>query len=225
MPGLRRGAQRRLRHDGAALRHAALQVRVLGRVGHVHPACDGRDGAPGPQRALVRRRVYAARHAGHHDQPGQCQVGCQQLCHALAVDGSVAGADQRHGAVQQQGSVADDGQQRRRRVEAGQRRRVAGAVEEHHAPLELGELVHLALGGGDGRRWRRRLAAAGAGQAGQGVNGLRRGGEAAQQPAVGDGANAVRARQAQAVQGLGWGHLPWPMRGSVPSSRRRMLPA
>ena len=47
---------------------AALQVGILGRVGHVEAAGHRRDRAPGAQRAAMRRGVDAARQAGDHDQ-------------------------------------------------------------------------------------------------------------------------------------------------------------
>ena len=46
----------------------ALQIGVLGRVGHVEAAGDRRDGAAGLQRAGMGRGVDAAREAGDHDQ-------------------------------------------------------------------------------------------------------------------------------------------------------------
>ena len=94
VPGLRRGAERRLGDHGAALRRcgAAARRSPAGR------ACRGR--RPPPRRSarsaarLMRGGVDAARQAGDHDQRAR-QVGGQRLGHALAVGRGVAAAHQR----------------------------------------------------------------------------------------------------------------------------------
>ena len=90
--------ERRLGDHGARLGDAALQIGVLGRVGHVETAGHRGDGASGLQRADMGGGVDAAREAGHHDQRA-CQLGGQALGHALAVGGGVAAAHQRDRAA------------------------------------------------------------------------------------------------------------------------------
>ena len=75
---LGRGAEGRLGDHGARFGDAALQIGVLGRVGHVEAAGDRRDGAAGLQRASMGRGVDAAREAGDHHQRAR-QFGGQVL--------------------------------------------------------------------------------------------------------------------------------------------------
>ena len=67
MAGLGDGADGGLGHHRPTRGDPGLEVRVLGRIGHVQPTGDGRDCPPGFQRALVGGGVDPARHARDHD--------------------------------------------------------------------------------------------------------------------------------------------------------------
>ena len=201
--GLGCGAERGLGDHGARFGDAALQIGVLGRVGHVEAAGDRRDGAAGLHGAAVGRGVDAAREAGDHHQRAR-QFGGQVLRHALAVGRGVAAADQGDRAVRQQRRVAQDGDGGGCIVQQGQQRRIVRLAREDHARAKPGESAQFAHGI-VGRRhglWRRPTP--GAGEARQSVQGGCGRSVARQQATVGDRADALGPGEAQPVYRVGW---------------------
>ena len=175
---------------------------MLGRVGHVEAAGNRGDRMPGPQRAVVGRRVDAAGEAGDDDQCMR-EVGGEVLRHVLAVGRGVAAADQGHGASRQQRGIAQNGQNGGRIVQQGEQRRVVGLGREDQPRTEPANGFQFAGRIGNGRDRGRRLPSTGARKGGQRIQ--RRGGGlvARQQTPIRHRADTFRARKAQPVQRIG----------------------
>ncbi len=166
------------------------------------PTSHDGDGAAAGQRARVRGGVDASGHAGDDDKPGACELGREILGDAAAVDRGVAAADQRDGPCGQQGRVALDGDHRRGVIEPGEQRRIVGVPQQQQPGAELRGAFDLEnrIGLGRHRRWVG--PPAGFRQSREGLECRGGGGEAGQQVAVGDRANALGAGQPEAVDGV-----------------------
>jgi hypothetical protein len=132
-----------------------------------------------------------------------------------------SGADHGDARPGQQGGIAQGPQQRRRRIDGGQHRRIGVVAQNDQAGARPRPGGHFGLDLFDRRRGRG--AARLADHAGQGAQrGLGRA-EPLKQLAEGDGTDAFGAGQPQPGEplGLGQGHAALaPMRGSVPRNRR-----
>ena len=138
----------------------ALQIGVLGRVGHVEAAGHRRDGARrSAARPYAPRRRCRGR--GRRPPPAECaRFGGQVLGHALAVGRGVAAADQGDRAVRQQRGLAQHGEHGGRVVQQGQQRRIVGLAEQRSCgapsrPTRVRVRARHRRGDGNGRRRRR----------------------------------------------------------------------
>ena len=132
--------KRHLADEAAALADLALQLLVLGRIDVVEAAGEHGDGA-GVDRRLVRHAVDAARQARGDDEAGAADL-VRELARQLGAGRrALSRPDDGDGRPQQEGDVALGVEQRRRRLERGQRRRVLRLADEH----ELGAAALRAL--------------------------------------------------------------------------------
>jgi hypothetical protein len=150
MPCLGGSAQRCLADHGARFGDAALQVGMLGRVGHVETTRHRGHRMPGLQRAVVRRRIDATGEAGDHHQCMR-KLGGEVLRHVLAVGRGVASADQGHSPSRKQRGIAQNRQDSRCIVQQGEQRRVVGLAREDQSRAKSLDGFQLAGCIGDGR--------------------------------------------------------------------------
>ena len=156
-----------LADQAAALADLALQLGMLRRIDVVEAAGEHGNGAV-LERRLVRRRVDAAGQPGGDDEAGAADAGREHAGELLARGRGVARADDGDDRARQVAGVALDVEQRRRRIDGGQRRRIAGLDGEEGlgadpvGGLELG--LGLRLAGRCGSPAARRAATARAGR-------------------------------------------------------------
>ena len=221
MPGLRRRPQRQLGHHGAVATDPLLQCGIFRRVDGVDPAGDASDRRPGFERAPVGRRVNAAREAGDHQQPGSGQVLRHPLGNPPAVRRGVAAADDGDGPAREQVRIALHRDHWRRIIEARKQSGVGGVAEKQQRRALPGDLLQLPLGIARAGNPQRGHPPAGPCQLWKCGERRRRGAETRQQFSERNRPDALGASEAQEVY---IGHFPAPMRGSVPRTRRSILP-
>ena len=167
--------------------------------------------------------VDAAGEAGDDDEALGGEVGCEEFGEAAAVGRCVAGADEGDGAGLEDRGVAEDGDDRGRGFQEQEEGRIGRVVGEEDVAAEASDGVLFAAGFGFGGGVGRGGAAGFLSDEGQGVEGGFGGAEAGEEAAVGDGADAFGAGEAEAGEGHWIFERLAPMRGSVPASKRRML--
>ena len=154
------------------------------------------------ERRLVGRRVDAAGEPRGDDVAGAADAGGEHAGELLAGGRAVAGADDGDHRARQVGDVALDVEQRRRRLDGGQRRRVAGLDGEEGARAD--PVGGLELGLGLRRRADAdRLPPAAPRQLGQRRQRRLGSAEVVDELAEGDGPDVVAADQSEAGQPLG----------------------
>ena len=172
---------------------------------------------PDRQRAVVRCAVHATGKAGDDHNAILAEVVRQPASEAAGRRRGVARAHDRHRLAVDQVEIAFRNQQRRRILDFGKKPGIKALSEREEPraePLHLRDLTLGVVAGPD----RRRPPATPAGEVGHRSKSCGRRSEARDQLAVGDGADARRAQQPQAV-----GEIFDPIRGSVPFFRRRIF--
>ena len=190
--------------EAAALADLALQVLVLGWIDVVEAAGEHGDGA-GVDRRLVRHAVDAARQAGGDDEAGAADLVRELACQLGAGRRALSRPDDGDGRPLQKRDVALGVEQRRRRFERGQGRRILRLADEHE--LGAGALRALEL------RFRLMLRADADGAAkATALRQLRESGERCrggavvlQQVAKGDGTDVLGAGEPHCRDALGIG--------------------
>ena len=147
MPALRRGAERRFGHDGAALRDLGLQRRVLGRIGPVEPAGDGGDRPPRRQRAAMggacrcrargrrpRTRPARASSLGEHGRHGAARW--PRRCARPRARRPARASTARSPSTESTGGASSS---------RASERRIVRLVEEQHGPAEPLQRLDLAF--------------------------------------------------------------------------------
>ena len=177
----------------------------------------------------MRCGVDAAGKPGGHGEARPAEHRRDLHGEARSGDGGVPRTDDGHDWTIETGHAAADGDERRCAVdhpEPGGIARLAEGNEPRADLLRGGEFRPRVVGGRHPDR-----AAAAAGKVGQRVEGHGRIAVARQQIVEGDGSDVVAADEAKPGDALIVGqpadrrHFLSPMRGSVPASRRRMLPS
>ena len=221
MPGARLGAWRHLGEHQAALEHCALPLLVLRRVEDVDPARDHPDRSA-LQGAVVRRAVDAAGQPGHDRELVLAQIVRQPAREAASRGRSVASADNRHRHAVEQVEIAPGNEQRRRILQFAEQARIESLAERQVSRAELLDARDLALClGAFAQAWR--LAPAAPRKVRHGIERSGGAAEAADQLPEGDRSYAGCSDQPQPVDEVFVQAFALPMRGSVPSFRRRMF--
>ena len=177
---------------------------VLLRIDDVDAAGKHRHG-PGFQRALMGRRVDAARHARYHHQPGAAELGADPAGEAASRGGGVAGADHGHAPPGHQMGMTDHLDDRRRIGDRRQRAGVIGLAPADQPRAGIGERGEFLL---CRRAWHdadRPLAAAAPRQFRRRLERRRRAVEMPKQLEERGGPDVFAADQTQPVEPLGIG--------------------
>ncbi len=169
--------------------------------------------------------VDAARQARDNDEPRLSQLLGEAARDPLTARRRDPGAHHGDGFAREQGDVAPSPQNRRRRIDGGEHRRIGG-VAEHQKPGSGAVAGRQLLF--DLLDWRQAVAVAAAflDQVGQGVQCAPGAAEPVQKLPEGNRADSLCSREAQAGEALGFreAHVfAAPIRGSVPFSRRPMF--
>ncbi len=152
--------------------------------------------------ASCAAEIDAARETGDDRQSGAAELRREQACELAARRRGLPRPDDREGGACQERDVAFDIEKRRGRVEMGERLRISGLDREERLGADAARVRKLGLGRRLAAELRRPAAPAAAREIGQRVEGHARTAEVIDQLAKGDGADILRADEAQAGDAL-----------------------